>query len=243
MAGIARRPGTTYVGLVANRRGGERALAASVDRVNFAFPVTETFSLRNQGRSVADTMRDMAGVAAAAAAAGVPCTVTLGAAFGCPFEGEVEPAVVAELARRAVDSGADEIAIADTIGVGVPRQVGDLVDAVRSATSDVRIGAHFHDTRNTGIANATAAVAVGVTVLDAAVGGAGGCPFAPQATGNVATEDLLYVLQRSGYTPELDIDGTVATALWLERRLGKSLPGSVKRAGVHWETGPRGGVA
>lgn len=231
---VDRRPGTAYSGLVLNVRGAERALACGMDRINFAFVVTESFNQRNQGRTVDESVAEFERVAAAAQLAGVPCTVTLGASFGCPFEGPVPAASVAALARAVTDAGADEVVVSDTIGVAVPTQVTEVVGRVREAAGRVRLGCHLHHTRNTGIANAVAALAEGVEVLDASVGGAGGCPFAPNASGNVPTEDLLYTLQGMGYDLPVDLPRLLSVAGWLEQQLGHRLPGMVKQAGLEW---------
>ena len=232
MAEVPRRADVSYIGLVLNRRGLDRALAAGVDEVNCVVVTTETFSQRNQGASVDAMVQAWSDIAQAAHAAGLRASVTVAAAFGCPFEGDVAPATVGDLVRRLAASGPDEIALADTIGVGVPAQVRALVAAAGAAAPGVPLRAHFHDTRNTGIANALAAVEAGVTVLDASVGGIGGCPFAPAATGNVATEDLAYALHRSGYATGLDPRRVIETAAWIGGQLGKTdLPGALGRAG------------
>ncbi|MEV0942129.1 hydroxymethylglutaryl-CoA lyase [Micromonospora wenchangensis] len=237
MAGVPRRSDVSYIGLVLNRRGLDRALATGVDEVNCVVVATETFSRRNQGVSVDAMVRASADIIGAAHTAGLRASVTVAAAFGCPFEGDVAPAAIGDLVRRLAAGGPDEIALADTIGVGVPVQVRDLVAAAITAAPGVPLRAHFHDTRNTGIANALAAVEAGVTALDASVGGIGGCPFAPAATGNVATEDLLYALDRSGHPTGLDPRGVTETAAWIGAQLGKtSLPGALGRAG--WFPGP-----
>lgn len=234
-AGIERRPGTAYVGLALNPRGAERAVASGVDRLNFAFVTTETFNQRNQGRSVEESLRELEQVVAIASAAGVSTTAILGASFGCPFEGPVSPDVVVDIAVRAHACGADEISFADTIGVAVPTQITAVVLAARDRlTADVPLGCHLHNTRNTGIANAVAAITAGVRLLDSSVGGAGGCPFAPKATGNVASEDLVYLLDGMGIDTGVDSRGVVGVAHWLEQQLGKRLPGMVKDAGVDW---------
>ena len=231
---ITRRPGTDYTALVLNVRGAERAVASGVDRINFAFVVTETFNRRNQGRSVAESLRDAEQIMDMARAAGIPCTVTLAASFGCPFEGPVAPGAVASLAAAAAGAGADEVVLADTIGVAVPTQVRDVVAAVRAAAGRVRLGCHFHNTRNTGLVNAVTALAEGVEILDASVGGAGGCPFAPKATGNIPSEDLLYLLQGMGYDVRVDLPRLLLVATWLEGELAHQLPGLVKQAGLTW---------
>ncbi|MFC6879370.1 MULTISPECIES: hydroxymethylglutaryl-CoA lyase [Actinomadura] len=231
MAGVPRRGDVSYIGLVLNRRGLDRALAAGVDEVNAVVVATDTFCVRNQGVTTDQAMEAFDAIAKAAADAGVRCSVTIAAAFGCPFEGETPPERVAEIARRAHAAGAHEVALADTIGVGVPGQVRDLTRRVRAAAPGTPLRFHFHNTRNTGYANALAAVAEGVTVLDAATGGFGGCPFAPAATGNIATEDLLYALHREGGSTGIDATAVAATGAWLGEHLGKPAPALLGRAG------------
>ena len=231
VAGIGLRPGVRLAGLVLNRRGLERALDAGVDDVNFVVLASEAFSRRNQGMGVDDALATWAEVAEAAAAAGVRPTVTLGAAFGCPYEGTVDPASVLELARRAAQGGPVEIALADTIGCAVPPEVGALVTAVASATG-LPVRVHLHNSRNTGFANAVAAVAAGASSLDASIGGLGGCPFAPGASGNVATEDLVHLLERMGVRTGVHLQGVLDTARWLEGVLGHPVPGQLVRAGA-----------
>ena len=229
LAKIERKPGTTYAGLVLNERGYERAIEAGVDEVRYAFPVTATFAKRNQNTTVADATELAGRLTERTRLDGVRVSVTLSVAFGCPFEGRVEPAHVLDLAGKVAASGPDEIVLADTIGVGVPSQVRELVGGVLG--HGITVGCHFHDTRNTGIANAAAAVEAGATVLDASVGGTGGCPFAPRATGNIATEDLVYLLHGMGYETGIDLGELIGVAGWLARRLGKELPGQVYKAG------------
>jgi hydroxymethylglutaryl-CoA lyase/(R)-citramalyl-CoA lyase len=230
MAAIDRRPGTIYAGLVLNDRGYDRALAARVDEVHYAFPVTDEFCARNQNTTVADAVETSAGIVGRAKDDGVRVTVTLSVAFGCPFAGAVDPGHVLDLAARVAATGPDEIVLADTIGVGVPSQVETLVAGV--AALGVPVGCHFHNTRNTGFANAVAAVGAGSTVLDASLGGTGGCPFAPRATGNIATEDLVYLLHGMGHETEIDLDALIGHATWLGEQLGKDLPGQLHRAGT-----------
>lgn len=233
MAAVPRAAGVSYIGLVLNRRGLDRALAAGVDEVNCVVITTDTFSRRNQGVSVEQALATWAEVAREAHAAGIRASVTISAAFGCPFEGEVPPEVVDGLVRQVAEAEPDEIALADTIGVGVPAQVRRLVGAASQAAPDVPLRAHFHNTRNTGYANALAAVEAGVRVLDASTGGIGGCPFAPAATGNIATEDLLYALHRSGYSTGLDTVEVARTGTWICEQLGKpEAPALLGRAGL-----------
>jgi isopropylmalate/homocitrate/citramalate synthase len=233
MDGVLRVPGVSYAGLVLNRRGLDRAVASGVDEVNFVVCASDTFSQRNQNASTADSMRAAADVVEAARDQGLFTTVTLATAFGCPFEGEVDPAEVVKLAVAAARCGADEIALADTTGVGVPTQVRDLVAAIRSqAGEQPQLRCHFHNTRNTGFANALAAIDAGVTVLDSSAGGIGGCPFAPAATGNIATDDLVYMLDRMRLQTGIDLAALLPTAGFLGEQLGYSVPAMLPRAGV-----------
>jgi hydroxymethylglutaryl-CoA lyase len=181
---------------------------------------------------VADSVEIVRGLAPDAKAAGLPLSVTIAASFGCPFEGEVPEANVIELARQVADLGVDEIALADTIGVGVPAQVRRLLAGVAEVAPGVRTRCHFHNTRNTGYANAIAALESGVSALDSSTGGIGGCPFAPAATGNIATEDLVYLLDRSGVATGVDLGQVIATADWLSGVLGERVPALLGRAGT-----------
>jgi isopropylmalate/homocitrate/citramalate synthase len=237
MAAIDRHPGTSYAGLVLNERGYERAVEAGVDEVRYAFPVTETFARRNQNTTVSDATQLAGRLVEWARLDGVRVSITLSAAFGDPFEGQVEPGHVLDIAGKVGSANPDEIVLADTIGVGVPGQVRKLVEGTLAVGTTV--GCHFHDTRNTGIANAAAAVESGATVLDASVGGTGGCPFAPRATGNIATEDLVYLLHGMGYETGIDLDALIEVAEWMAQQLGKDLPGQVYKAG-NFELGIRG---
>ena len=230
MAAIDRRPGTSYAGLVLNEKGYERAVEAGVDEVRYAFPVTETFARRNQNTTVADATQLAGRLVERARLDGVRVSITLSAAFGDPFEGRVEPGRALDIAGNVAVANPDEIVLADTIGVGVPNQVRELVEG--ALTFGTTVGCHFHDTRNTGIANAAAAVESGATVLDASVGGTGGCPFAPRATGNIATEDLVYLLHGMGHETGIDLEALIEVAEWLSQQLGKELPGQVYKAGT-----------
>jgi (R)-citramalyl-CoA lyase len=229
LAAIDRRPGTSYAGLVLNERGYERAVEAGVDEVRYAFPVTETFARRNQNTTVADATHLAGRLVERARLDGVRVSITLSAAFGDPFEGRVERGHVLGISEHVAVANPDEIVLADTIGVGVPSQVRELVEGVLALGTTV--GCHFHDTRNTGIANAAAAVESGATVLDASVGGTGGCPFAPRATGNIATEGLVYLLHGMGHETGIDLDTLIEVAEWMAEQLGKELPGQVYKAG------------
>jgi isopropylmalate/homocitrate/citramalate synthase len=229
MAALHRKTGTAYAGLVLNEKGYERASAAGVDEVHYAFAATDEFGRRNQNATTEQGLQTALALVARARADRVPVTVTLSVAFGCPFEGPVPAARVLDLVERLMAAPPDEICLADTIGVGVPTQVKDLVEGARRLGATV--GAHFHNTRNTGYANAVAALESGVVSLDASVGGAGGCPFAPKATGNIATEDLVYLLRGLGIGTGIDLDALIGCSRWLGEQLGKELPGMVARAG------------
>jgi hydroxymethylglutaryl-CoA lyase/(R)-citramalyl-CoA lyase len=229
MAALQRKSGTSYAGLVLNEQGYDRALAAGVDEVHYAFAATDEFGRRNQNATTEEGLKTALSLVARARSDRMPITVTLSVAFGCPFEGAVSPERVLRIVERLMAVPADEICLADTIGVGVPSQVKELVGGARRAGATV--GAHFHNTRNTGYANAVAALDEGAVSLDASVGGAGGCPFAPKATGNIATEDLVYLLRGLGVDTGIDLDALIATSQWLSGRLGKELPGMLARAG------------
>ncbi len=214
------REGTQYSGLVLNEQGYERFAAAGLDRVNVTFGATEEFNRRNANASLADAIERVERILAAADR---PATVTISVAFGCPFEGRVDPARVAELAARFESA---EVVLADTIGVAVPHEVRDLIGRTNAA------GFHGHNTRNTGYANALAALDAGAEVLDASVGGLGGCPYAPRASGNIATEDLVYLLEREGIETGVDLDALIHISEWLEAALGRKLEGQLYRAGT-----------
>jgi hydroxymethylglutaryl-CoA lyase len=221
MAAAPRRPGVSYIGLVLNGRGLDRALAAGVDEINVVVPATDKFCERNQGSSVDGLAKQWAAIAPRAKAAGLRVSATIAVAFGCPFTGTVEAGTVAVLARRLAEAPLDELALADTIGIGTPRAVAETTGVVAEAMPEVPMRAHFHDTYGRGIANALAAVQVGVGVLDASAGGVGGCPFAPGAAGNVATEELAAVLAAAGVGTTIDIERARAAGAWLRTQLGK----------------------
>lgn len=231
MAGVPRDRDVSYSALVVNERGFDRAAAAGVDEVNVVVIASETFCRRNQGMSVAEAIETVGAVVPRAASASIRVTATIAAAFGCPFEGDIAPEDVTAIVRRLDALGVDEICIADTIGAGVPAQVAHIVGEVTAAGTRARLRAHFHNTRNAGYANAVSALQHGVQALDAALGGIGGCPFAPGATGNIATEDLVYLLERSGLDTGVDLDAAIAASTWLGSALRAPLPGLVARAG------------
>ncbi|GAB4071469.1 hydroxymethylglutaryl-CoA lyase [Angustibacter speluncae] len=226
----------SWIGLVLNERGLDRAVAAGVDEVNVVVLASETFSRRNQNASVDEAVEAWLRIAPRAREAGLRTTVTVGAAFGCPFEGEVPVRRVREVLRRCVEGDPDEVALADTVGVGVPVQVEELAAVALEQAPDARLRWHFHDTRSTGYANAWEAVRIALatgrpTALDASAGGIGGCPFAPAATGNIATEDLAYLLERSGVRTGLRPDALLPLGEWLSDLLGHRVPGQLGRAG------------
>ena len=226
---LERRDGVVYAGLALNERGYDRLAAAELDEVHFAFAATETFNRRNQNASVEESVTAAERIAERAAADGIRATATIGVAFGCPFEGSVDPGQVAALAERLAPA-VDEVVFADTVGVAVPSQVRDVIG--RARLGETTVGAHLHNTRNTGYANALAALEAGATVLDASVGGIGGCPFAPRATGNIGTEDLVYLLDGEGIDTGIDLEALIGVAEWLEGVLERPLEGYVYRAGT-----------
>jgi hydroxymethylglutaryl-CoA lyase/(R)-citramalyl-CoA lyase len=228
VAGIERRDGVVYAGLALNEQGYDRLAASDLDEVHFAFAASEEFNRRNQNAAPEESVAAAARIVGRAHQDGLRATVTIGTSFGCPFEGAVDPARVLGFAEQLAD--ADEIVFADTVGVAVPRQVKELVaEGVKLGRP---VGVHLHNTRNTGFANAYAALEAGATVLDASVGGIGGCPFAPRATGNICTEDLVYMLHGEGVETGVDLDALISVAEWLEGQLGRQLPGQVYRAGT-----------
>lgn len=231
MAQLPRSEDVRYIGLVMNRRGLDRAMEAGVDEVNVVVVCSDTFCRSNQGVDTAEAVAVYSEIADASAAGEVPAGVTLAAAFGCPYEGEVPLQRLTDLVSQVAESGPAEIALADSIGVAVPTDVEERVLAVREIAGGIRLRAHFHNTRNTGYANAAAALNAGVSVLDASLGGIGGCPFAPAATGNIATEDLVYLLNRMGVSSGLSLESLCSEARWLEEVLGHSVPGYLSKAG------------
>jgi hydroxymethylglutaryl-CoA lyase len=233
MERVPRADGVSYAGLVLNRRGLDRALDSGVDEVNVVVCVSDTFSRRNQNASTGESMLAAAEVIQRARAEGLFTTLTLATSFGCPFEGEVDPGRVAELAAEGAAAGVHELCLADTIGAGVPSQVRDLVARARDAVgAEPPLRFHFHNTRNTGFANAVTAVELGARVLDASAGGIGGCPFAPRATGNIATDDLVFLLERMGLDTGYDLGKLLPTAAFLADQLGHEVPALVPRAGA-----------
>ena len=224
--------GARRIGLVLNERGWERCVASGCDEANVVVCASDGFGIRNQGTSTDEQLATLAALVVRNRTEGPPITATLSVAFGCPFDGEVPESRVTALVRAIGDMGVGEIALADTIGVADPWTVRRRVEAARSVAPNARLRLHFHDTRRTGLANAYAGVEAGVDILDASCGGIGGCPFAPNATGNIATEDLVYMLTRAGFDTGLDLDALIHAAEWVADKLGKEVPSALSRAGV-----------
>lgn len=232
MARVPRGKHIKYIGLALNDRGMERAIEAKCEEVNFVVVASDTFGLKNQNADSEKSLAVFERMIGVAKNSETACSITIGAAFGCPFEGEIPLDRVVSIAARCAELGATEIAIADTIGVADPWEVKRRVSAVQKVIGDLPLRCHFHNTRNTGIANAFAAIEAGVRILDASCGGIGGCPFAPKATGNIATEDLLYMLERAGISTGIDVQKIIDTAHWLEGALDHSVPAMVSKAGL-----------
>lgn len=226
-----------YVGLVLNKRGLLRAMATregnkrGVDEIGCVATASDTFGQKNQGQTRAESVTECKNIIKLAKQEGLQAQVTISTAWGCPFEGEVNPQTVIDMALELADASPREIAIADTIGVATPLKVREIFEALKTALPDMPLRAHFHNTRNTGIANAWAAYEAGVHILDSSVSGLGGCPFAPRATGNIGTEDLLYLLERSGINTSVSLDDVIALSSWIEGILGRPVPAMVAHAG------------
>jgi hydroxymethylglutaryl-CoA lyase len=231
MRTLPRRQGVTYIALVPNEIGARNAIAARVDELATVVSASETHNQRNVNRSIGESLAEIEKVAGLAAAAGIPWAGYISTAFGCPYEGVVPAEQVVRIARRLRELGAYVIALGDTIGAGNPRQVSALVRALRDALPDTPLRMHFHDTRGTALANVLAAIEAGVDSFDGSVGGLGGCPYAPGAAGNVATEDVVYMLHQMGIETGVELEALVGTARWAERLVGRPLPGRVKAAG------------
>ncbi|RNJ63562.1 MAG: hydroxymethylglutaryl-CoA lyase [Porphyrobacter sp. IPPAS B-1204] len=237
IAGLPDRKDCTYIGLVLNKRGVMRALATreegrrGVDQVGCVIVASDTFGQKNQGQTIAEGLAETRAMLRFARAEGMRAQVTISAAFGCPFEGEVKHATVLAIAEELAIEGPEEIALADTIGVGTPWEAGELFGKLGEVLGGkIPMRAHFHNTRGTGIANAWEAFKAGVHIFDASLGGLGGCPFAPRATGNIATEDLVYMMARSGVDTGIDLEAAIAANKWFAGELGRELPSAVARA-------------
>ena len=230
-AELHRFPDIEFSALVASPNGAKRAIAAGLRSIEYVVSAADGHSRANVGRSSAEATAQITDIVAIAHHSDVTVEVIVATAWDCPFDGPTPPQRVIDVVSAAVDAGADRLAIADTIGTATPRRVGELIDLVRTHIADIALGAHFHNTRGAGLASAYAAVGAGVTRLDASVGGLGGCPFAPGASGNIATEDLVYLLRDSGVHVDVDLDAAITAARLAQRAVGHDLPSSLLRAG------------
>jgi len=226
------REDVSYIGLVMNERGLDRALTTPVHEIGMVVVATDTYNKRNQGVPTGESISAWLKIAARAKANGKIANVMISSAFGCPFEGEVSPGRIVEIAKRVMDAEPAELGIADSIGVAVPNQVTELLGMLQEALGAVPLRCHLHNTRNTGLANAQAAIDAGAISIDASIGGIGGCPFAPAATGNIPTDDLLYMLNRSGIDTGISLDKIIVASKWLERELGRGVPAMLPKAGI-----------
>lgn len=232
LAALSYPAGVSYIGLVMNERGLDRALATPVHEIGMVIVATDTYNLRNQGVTTDESIGVWKKIAARAKNSGKIANVMISSAFGCPFEGEVSPRHVVEIAKRAMEAEPAELGIADSIGVAVPNQVTELLGMLQDELGSVPLRCHLHNTRNTGLANAQAAVDAGVVSIDASIGGIGGCPFAPAATGNISTDDLLYMLSRSGIETGVSLEKVIMVSQWLEKELGRTVPAMLPKAGI-----------
>jgi len=228
---LPKRDDVIYTGMVLNTRGFERAADLEMDEIGCVVVSTETFNQKNQGASIDETLVQWADMARRAKEADIRAQITISCAFGCPYEGEVAPEKIVDIAKQVVEAEPVELCLADSIGVAVPSQVSDLLGVVRDAVPGMPLRTHLHNTRGTGLANALAAIDAGVQTLDASIGGIGGCPFAPRATGNIPTDDLIYMLERSGIETGVSLDGLIRASHWLEGVLGRAVPSQVAQAG------------
>ena len=226
------RDDVSYIGLVMNDRGLERALATNINEIGMVIVASDTYNRKNQGVGTDESIAAWIAIAKQAREAGLRANVMISSAFGCPYEGEIDVTRIVELAKQVIEADPAELGIADSIGVAVPSQVTDLLGSVSEVIGDLPLRCHFHNTRNTGLANANAAVNAGVTYLDSSIGGIGGCPFAPAATGNIPTDDLLYLLDRSGVETGVSLEKIVEVSRWLERELGRGIPALLPKAGI-----------
>ena len=229
---LADRDDVSYIGLVMNEKGLDRALETKISEIGMVVVATDSYNRKNQGVDTDESVRVWGKIAARAEQNGLRANVMISSAFGCPYEGEVKVERIVELAKQVIEAGPAELGIADSIGVAVPNQVTELLGRVRDAIGDLPIRCHFHNTRNIGLANAQVAVDFGVSYLDASIGGIGGCPFAPAATGNIPTDDLLYLLDRSGVETGVSLEEIIEVSHWLEQELGRSVPALLPKAGI-----------
>ena len=223
--------GVSYIGLIMNERGLDRALTTKVHEIGMVVVASDTYNRKNQGVGTAESVAAWKSIARRAQENGLRANVMIASAFGCPYEGEVKVSRVVDLVKQVIEAEPAELGLADSIGVAVPNQVTDVLGAVREVIGDLPVRCHFHNTRNTGLANAQAAVEAGVTYLDASIGGIGGCPFAPAATGNIPTDDLVYMLDRSGVATGVSLEKIIAISRWLEAELGRGVPALLPKAG------------
>lgn len=233
-AGIDRSPDVFYSALVPNRRGAETAADAGLDGLQVFIAATDSYNLKNVRKTVDDSLGDVADVVAIGTDAGIPVEGTISTAFGCPYEGDVAPARVVEVSRKMTDLGIGAISYGDTTGMGTPTRVAAVVDALRDALPDLTLNMHFHDTRGTGLANVLAALQLGVDYFDASIGGMGGSPFATGATGNIATEDLVHMLEDMGVKTGIDLDALLDAARLAEGFIEGELPSKLLKAGPRW---------
>ena len=222
----------TYIGLIMNQRGFERARDCGIDEVGMVIVSTDTYNMKNQNVVTQESIDNWLSIAAEAKSAGIRTSVVIACSFGCPYEGEVDPEHIASIAEQVLEGKPDVIGLADSVGVAVPSQIKRTFSLVKELAPSIPLRTHLHNTRNTGLANAAAAVEAGVSIIDASTGGIGGCPFAPRATGNIPTDDLLYMLDRSGIETGVDLRQVVKTTDWLEEQLGRAVPAMVPKAGI-----------
>ena len=222
----------SYIGLIMNQRGFERAKNCGIQEVGMVIVSTDTYNMRNQGVTTQESIDNWLEIASDAQSAGIKTNVVLACAFGCPYEGEVDPEKIVEIAEKVLQGKPDILGLADSVGVAVPNQVKNVFSLIKDLNPDIPLRTHLHNTRNTGLANAAAAIDAGVSIIDASTGGIGGCPFAPKATGNIPTDDLLYMLDRSNIETGVNLNDVVQTTQWLEERLGRNVPAMVPKAGI-----------
>ena len=222
----------TYIGLIMNQRGFERARDCGIDEVGMVIVSTDTYNMKNQNVVTQESIDNWLSIAAEAKSAGIRTSVVIACSFGCPYEGEIDPEHIASIAEQVLEGKPDVIGLADSVGVALPSQIKRTFSLVKELAPSIPLRTHLHNTRNTGLANAAAAVEAGVSIIDASTGGIGGCPFAPRATGNIPTDDLLYMLDRSGIETGVDLRQVVKTTDWLEEQLGRAVPAMVPKAGI-----------
>ena len=222
----------SYIGLIMNQRGFERAKNCGIHEVGMVIVSTDTYNMKNQGVTTQESIDNWLEIASDAQSAGIKTNVVIACAFGCPYEGEVDPEKIVEIAEKALQGKPDILGLADSVGVAVPNQVKNVFSLIKDLNPDIPLRTHLHNTRNTGLANAAAAIDAGVSIIDASTGGIGGCPFAPKATGNIPTDDLLYMLDRSNIETGVNLNDVVQTTQWLEERLGRNVPAMVPKAGI-----------